>query len=376
MSSANWADKKLTSTQRADLVFRYQDWLLTKRIPSGGFRVLYVITQCFNAENPFHCFPSIEYLAAQCRRSPSTVWEMLPKLEKAGGIEIVWGSRGSRDPNTYRLPAAFLEFYFGLEKGRLPRPMKPRRAGVSEPRLKAVTEAPETPVEHPGNTGLAPTKPRRAGVNHLVATYKQQEGGEAPPVSDSESSNRAAGTAALSPDLITEFIGNLSAPSGAEPTPVLEKEPSTTSPLNAPSLLYAHRPGEAARRPNATHASHWMHPPHHQPREDNMTTMTMPQPTAAPAAYNAGHASFFAYLLDVYPRRDGRDEARATLRHLLMTADPAEAGQFRACLIDGARAYEAKMRAAGSTNFLRLDDFIRCGVWRSENLPFNLAQAA
>jgi hypothetical protein len=51
-------------------------------------------------------------------------------------IEIKWGSRGSGHPNTYRLPEAFLAFYFGPEKGRLPPlklvPRKPRHVGVSK----------------------------------------------------------------------------------------------------------------------------------------------------------------------------------------------------------------------------------------------------
>jgi hypothetical protein len=154
-SSSPITSKKLTRTERADLAFRYQDWLLTKKVPSGGFRLLYVIAQCFNEENPFQCFPSLEYLAARCERSPSTVWSMLPKLEKIGAIEIVWGSRGSGHPNTYRLPAAFLEFYFGPEKGRRSTIKKPRRVSVSDRQ-----ENPDT----------ASKKPRRIGVNHLLAT--------------------------------------------------------------------------------------------------------------------------------------------------------------------------------------------------------------
>ncbi|MFZ2159334.1 MAG: hypothetical protein WAV72_24875 [Bradyrhizobium sp.] len=149
---------KLTSTQRADLAFRYLDWLLTKKIPSGGFRLLYVISQCFNEENPFHCFPSLEYLAARCERSPSTIWSMLPKLGKIGAIEIVWGSRGCGHPNTFRLPAAFLEFYFGSRNGRQSAAKKPRRIGVS-----GKQENPDT-VEK---------KPRCVGVNHLLATKKE-----------------------------------------------------------------------------------------------------------------------------------------------------------------------------------------------------------
>ena len=100
--SANppWADKKLTEKQRGHMAFRYLDWLLTKNVPSGGFRLLYAITQCFNEKNQFHCFPSIDYLAAlHPSESPSTVWSMLPKLEKIGAIEIEWGSKGSGHPN-------------------------------------------------------------------------------------------------------------------------------------------------------------------------------------------------------------------------------------------------------------------------------------
>jgi hypothetical protein len=159
-------EKKLSRQQRADLAFRYYDWLLTKNIPSGGFRLLYAISQRFTEENPYHCFPSIEYLAARIGRSESAVWEMLPKLAKIGAIAITWGSRGSKHPNTYTLPAAFLEFYFGPSKGRHPQlalvPKKPRPAGVSK--------APKTPVQPPENPGLPDEKPRPAGVNHLLYT--------------------------------------------------------------------------------------------------------------------------------------------------------------------------------------------------------------
>ncbi len=35
------------------MAFRYLDWLLTKNVPSGGFRLLYAITQCLNEVNQF-----------------------------------------------------------------------------------------------------------------------------------------------------------------------------------------------------------------------------------------------------------------------------------------------------------------------------------
>jgi hypothetical protein len=185
-----WADKKLTKQERANMAFRYLDWLLTKNVPSGGFRLLYAILKCLNDENQFHCFPSIDYLAARIERTRSTVWEMLPKLEKIGAIEIEWGSQGSRHPNTYRLPAAFLEFYFGPEKGRQPKlvlvPKKPRQTGVSKPRQKhrqtGVSNAPKTPVQPPENTGLTPKKPRQTGVNNLIATLSNKS---APPARSS-----------------------------------------------------------------------------------------------------------------------------------------------------------------------------------------------
>jgi len=82
--SPPWADKKLTSKQRADLGYRYQDWLLTMKVPKGGFRLLYAISQCFNKKNPFESFPSIEWLALRIRKKrPSTVWAMLPQLERS-----------------------------------------------------------------------------------------------------------------------------------------------------------------------------------------------------------------------------------------------------------------------------------------------------
>ena len=57
------ADKKLSKTQRADMAFRYLDWLLTKRLPNGGFQLLYAVTQRFTDDDPFECWPAIEWLA-------------------------------------------------------------------------------------------------------------------------------------------------------------------------------------------------------------------------------------------------------------------------------------------------------------------------
>ena len=102
-SNSDWADKKLTRQERGDMAFRYLDWLLTKNVPSGGFRLLYAITQCLNEDQFLHCSPSIEYLAARIGRAPSTVWEMLRKLEEIGAVEIEWGSQGRGHTNKYRL---------------------------------------------------------------------------------------------------------------------------------------------------------------------------------------------------------------------------------------------------------------------------------
>jgi hypothetical protein len=172
--NSDWADKQLSRQQRGDMAFRYLDWLLIKNVPSGGFRLLYAITQCLNEENQFHCFPSIEYLAARIERAQSTVWEMLRKLEELGVIEIEWGSQGSGHPNTYRLPMAFLEFYFGPEKGRQPKlvlpPRKPRPAGVSKHRLAGVSDRPENPGTPPKKPRFTEKKPRPAGENHFLAS--------------------------------------------------------------------------------------------------------------------------------------------------------------------------------------------------------------
>jgi hypothetical protein len=156
--------------------------LLTKNVPSGGFRLLYAITQCLNEVNQFHCFPSIEYLAALIKRAPSTVWSMLPKLEEIGAIEIEWGSKGSGHPNVYRLPEEFLAFYFGPEKGQTPKPVlgpkKPRQIGVSKPRQTGVfdqLENPDTPPKKPRSTVK---KPGHIGVSHFLATdsHKKERG--------------------------------------------------------------------------------------------------------------------------------------------------------------------------------------------------------
>ncbi|UGY28177.1 hypothetical protein HU675_0016230 [Bradyrhizobium septentrionale] len=171
-----WADKKLTEKQRADMAFRYQDWLLTKNVPNGGFRLLYAITQCFNEVNQFHCWPSLDYLAARIVRKPQTVWEMLPKLEKLDVIEIEWGSQGSGNSNKYTLPAAFLEFYFGPEKGRLPKlevPKKPRRAEVSDPLENSGSAA--------GKLRFDPEKTSASLSEPLIATdsHKKERGSAA-----------------------------------------------------------------------------------------------------------------------------------------------------------------------------------------------------
>jgi hypothetical protein len=169
-------EPKLTDKQRGDLGYRYLDWAVrTKKIPSGGFRILYAISQRFNEDNPFESFPSLEYIAAYIRRSPSTVWSMMPKLAKVGAIEITWGSQGSRNSNRYRLPQEFLDFYFGPDKGRLPKvEKKPRHIGVSKPRFTSVSELPngtsETPVCQSINPDIPNEKPRHIGVNHFLAT--------------------------------------------------------------------------------------------------------------------------------------------------------------------------------------------------------------
>jgi hypothetical protein len=213
-ASSNWANKELTSTDRADLAFRYLDWLLTKKVPSGGFRLLYVILQCFNKENPFEAFPSIEYISQRIDRRPSSVWEMLPKLEKIGSIEIEWGSRGSGHPNVYRLPAEFLEFYFGPEKGRRKQFKKPRPTGVSKPRRTGVSGSLETPVQPLENTCLPPLKPRPAGVNHLEPpqTTKERAYGPRSADADKESNQSTTVDAPPSPPLITTDDASISEP--------------------------------------------------------------------------------------------------------------------------------------------------------------------
>jgi hypothetical protein len=201
----NWADRKLTSTQRADLAFRYLDWLLTKKIPSGGFRLLYVISQRFNEENPFEAYPSLVYISQRAGRSKSAVWEMLPKLAKIGAIEIEFGSQGSGDVNYYRLPAAFLEFYFGPEKGRRKQPKKVRRAELSKPRQADVSNEQKSSVEPSEKFGLPDKKVRPAVLNHFVATYKQPRAGLgraglSPRSSDAESQSPPNGAVAAADD--------------------------------------------------------------------------------------------------------------------------------------------------------------------------------
>jgi len=92
------------------------------------------------------------------------------------------------------------------------------------------------------------------------------------------------------------------------------------------------------------------------------------------AAEVAHFEKFFALLLANFPRRDAADEARSAVQDCL--AKSKNPGQTRCCLLDGAEAYEVETRAKGSTAFLRLDDFVRSGIWQAENLPHNLAQAA
>jgi hypothetical protein len=178
-TAAPWTDKKLTKQERADMAFRYLDWLLIKNVPSGGFLLLYAILQRLNEENQFHCFPSIDYLAGCINRHPSTVWEMLPKLEKLGVIEIEWGSQGSRHPNTYRLPTEFLQLYFGPTKGRQPKPdpvpKKPGQASVSKPGQARVSNALKTRAQPQKKAGFTPGKPGPARESHFLATYSHQE---------------------------------------------------------------------------------------------------------------------------------------------------------------------------------------------------------
>lgn len=160
-----WADKKLTRQERGDMAFRYLDWLLTKNVPSGGFRLLYAISQWFTDENPFHCFPSTDRLAEQIGRKQSTVWEMLRKLEKLGVIEVEWGRKGSGHPNVYRLPNEFLAFYSGPEKGRRSIPEKYRRTGISKARPAGISSLSKIPVQPSENTGSTwPCRYRRMMV--------------------------------------------------------------------------------------------------------------------------------------------------------------------------------------------------------------------
>jgi hypothetical protein len=99
---------------------------------------------------------------------------------------------------------------------------------------------------------------------------------------------------------------------------------------------------------------------------------TMPKPAPDPAVIAADDA-FFAMLIETYPRRDGRDRARAAYHDAVSESDnPA---QVRCLILDRAIAYEAEMRAKGSTLFDSLAAFIEDGSWRAENLPFNRAAA-
>jgi hypothetical protein len=263
-----WDDARLTRQQRGDMAFRYQDWLLTKNVPNGSFRLLYAILQCLNDENQFHCFPSIETLAARIKRAPQTVWEMLPKLEKLGVIEIEWGSQGSGHSNTYRLPAAFLEFYFGPEKGRLPKldpaPRKHRQAGVSKHRQAEVSGAPETQVQPSENSGLTPKKHRPACESHLEPpiSHKKERGSAArtfPAVRDSIN-NSTADDAPLNPAKTTADDAPNSEPV-VSPVPRAEartepNEHQSTSSPPIPSRQSSHRDSPRAsigRPPNAAH---------------------------------------------------------------------------------------------------------------------------
>jgi hypothetical protein len=98
----------------------------------------------------------------------------------------------------------------------------------------------------------------------------------------------------------------------------------------------------------------------------------MPKPAPDPAVIAADDA-FFAMLIETYPRRDGRDRARAAYHDAVSESDnPA---QVRCLILDRAIAYEAEMRAKGSTLFDSLAAFIEDGSWRAENLPFNRAAA-
>jgi hypothetical protein len=226
-SNPPWADKKLTKEQRGHMAFRYLDWLLTKNLPSGGFPLLYAILQHFNEVNQFHCFPSIKTLAACIKRKPPTVWEMLLKLEKLGVIEIEWGSQGSGHSNIYRLPAAFFEFYFGPEKGRLPKPdpvpRKHRQAGVSE--------ALENTGTSPKKDRCTDKKLRHAGESHFLATSShKKERGSAARTSRVDRESATTNSATVDDETLIQR-----APEGAliDPVAAQNPKPSRDDPISA-----------------------------------------------------------------------------------------------------------------------------------------------
>jgi hypothetical protein len=337
-----WSDKKLTKQERADMAFRYLDWLLTKNVPSGGFRLLHAITQHFNAVNQFHCFPSIEYLAARIERFPSTVWEMLRKLEKIGVIEIEWGRQGSGHPNTYRLPAAFLEFYFGPEKGRLPKfvlpAKKPRLAGVSKPRHAGVSNAPKTPVQPSENTGLPPKKPRLAGESHLRATDSHKE---------------ERGTLSLSSD--DDRYSASTSTSDDEAFPDAE----TPSQRASPEAL-----GEIAAAQE-------------QPPRDCLETETgCPGAGGADGGAQVDAEAEFQFLRNLFPNRD--DEAGSRLAYFAVLSDSANVHQTVGLLRYGARRYAAHVieRSVSGDRVKTLAQFIETGLWRATNARDAIERAA
>jgi hypothetical protein len=233
--NSDWADKRLTRQQRGDMAFRYLDWLVTKNVPSGGFLLLYAITQCFNEVNQFHCFPSIDYLAALIKRAPSTVWSMLPKLEEIGVIEIEWGSKGSGHPNTYRLPAVFLEFYFGPGKGQTPKPVlapkKPRQIGVSKPRQVGVSDQPQNPDTAPKKPRSTVGKPRHIGVSHFLATDShKKERGSAARSADADRESATTNSATVDDETPIQRAGE---PALIETVAAQNQKPSRVNPIGA-----------------------------------------------------------------------------------------------------------------------------------------------
>ena len=283
-----WADKKLTRQERGDMAFRYLDWLLTKNVPSGGFRLLYAISQWFTDENPFYCFPSTDRLAEQIGRKQSTVWEMLPKLENIGVIKIEWGSKGSGHPNVYWLPDEFLAFYFGPEKGRRSVPKKYRQAGISKyrpagiskHRQTGVSSAPEIPVQPSENTGLTPKKYRQAGMNHLLTTYSHKS---APTARSSARVDRGDATET--------------------------KNTSDDAPQNAAFDTSPDAPISATDRPTARAGD----PALKQPADQAQPPPSHPSQDMGRRAANgvASATSPFAQVLSVYPADRVGDEAKA-----------------------------------------------------------------